>query len=100
MKNLITVRRIDDHAHRIYELPESVKLQPGTLVELENRQDRLTLGVTESHSALVDDDTVRMLYAAFGILNGDFLKVTSVFDESRDLWPDEDTEAEAEEDGD
>lgn len=99
MKNLITVRRIDDHAHRIYELPESVKLQPGIVVELENRQDRLTLGVTESHSALVDDDAVRMLYAAFSILNGDFLKVTSVFDESHALWAD-DIEAEAEEDDD
>ena len=34
MKNIITVKRINDNARRIYELPEDVTLQPGTIVEL------------------------------------------------------------------
>ena len=94
MKNIITVTRLNDKARRIYELPEDVTLRPGTIVELENRFDNLTIGVTLSNSALLDDTAVAVIRNALNLdVTGDFLKVKAVFGESEDLYP-EDSEPE------
>ena len=82
MKNIITVTRLNDKARRIYELPEDVTLQPGIIVELQNRFDNLTLGVTQSYNALLDDNAVAMIRATLGMdPAGDFLKVKAVYGE-------------------
>lgn len=88
MKNIITVTRLNDKARRIYELPEDVTLRPGTIVELENRFDNLTIGVTLSNSALLDDNAVAVIRNALNLdVNGNFLRVRAVFGESKALYP-------------
>ena len=99
MKNIITVKRINDNARRIYELPEDVTLQPGSIVELQSRFGNLTLGVTLSYSTLLDDNAVAIIRTALGMdATGDFFKVERVFGEPEELQYPEDTEPDAGED--
>lgn len=100
MKNIITVKRINDNARRIYELPEDVTLQPGTIVELQSRFDNLTLGVTQSYNALLDDNAVAIIRTALGMDDTrDFFKVERVYGEPEELHYPEDDEPEDDETG-
>ena len=94
MKNIITVKRINDNARRIYELPEDVTLQKGTLVQVETRFGDLLYGFTATASALMDDTAVAMIRATLGMNEaGNFLKVKTVYGEPEALYP-EDSEPE------
>ena len=94
MKNIITVTRLNDKARRIYELPEDVTLQKGTLVQVETRFGDLLYGLTATASALMDDTAVAMIRATLGMNEaGDFLKVKAVYGEPEALYP-EDSEPE------
>ena len=94
MKNIITVTRLNDKARRIYELPEDVTLQKGTLVQVETRFGDLLYGFTATASALMDDTAVAMIRATLGMdPAGDFLKVKAVYGEPEALYP-EDSEPE------
>lgn len=80
MKNIITVTRLNDKARRIYELPEDVTLQKGTLVQVETRFGNLLYGFTATASALMDDTAVAMIRATLGMNEaGNFLKVKTVY---------------------
>ena len=91
MKNIITVKRINDNARRIYELPEDVTLQQGTLVQVETRFGDRLYGITTTASALMDDTAVTALRAVLGMdATGDFLPVKAVYGEPEELGMDAD----------
>ena len=86
MKNIVTVARLNDKARRIYELPENVTLQPGTLVRVETRSGDLLYGQTVTPSALMDDAAVTTIKATLGMdETGNFLKVKAAFGEPEEM---------------
>lgn len=97
MKNIVTVTRLNDKARRIYELPENVTLQPGTLVQVETRSVDLLYGQTATASALMDDNAVQIIRATLGMdETGDFLKVKAVYGEPHELDSETDEQEESE----
>lgn len=86
MKNIITVKRINDNARRIYELPEDKPVKAGTLVQVNSRYGDLLYGITITDSALMDDTAVATLRATLGMrIDGNFFPVKAVYGEPEEL---------------
>lgn len=80
MKNIITVTRLNDNAHRIYELPEEYTIDKGALVLVETRFDTVVYGIATTPSTVMEDEAVKIVRAALGMNpDGDFLKVKAVY---------------------
>lgn len=80
MKNIVTVKRLNDSARRIYALPETVTVPQGTLVQVETSYGGHLYGITETPSTLLEDSAVAIIRSTLGFNpDGEFLKVEALF---------------------
>lgn len=98
MKNIITIKRINDNARRIYELPEEYAIDSGAMVQVETSYGDRLYGIALTPSAVLDDATVQILRATLGMNPaGDFLRVKAIITDTVEIdYPEAEESAEDE----
>jgi hypothetical protein len=96
MKNIVKVVRFNAEHARLYQLPEGIHVNAGTIVNVEAPEANTTaIGVTVTESYCVDGETEQMVVELlhFRPATLDYLKkVVAVYDEIPCVYPEADDE--------